>query len=291
MSIAAFAGKSQPGRPGLSGSKDCGASLWVRGVGLRARLALVVGLTLLAGCQQADREASLVDYGTAAPGGTWHPDVEGQGTAGASAEPQPAAPAAAGNVGAVGGSIAPSPATGAGGGVAEAGRPGGAASSGMAGSVARAGSGGADGAAGAAGVASSAMTFEVLTARQGGKYAPKNIGAIWVETQSGAFVKTLELWAATRRRYLYRFAAETGGNVVDAVTSATLRSHMLHHVAWDLTDVNGTAVASGPYKVIVECTDHESQGETIEVPFQVGDSLTLMLPDQSYYTDMRLVVQ
>jgi hypothetical protein len=136
------------------------------------------------------------------------------------------------------------------------------------------------------------LTFDVTTVSQGGRYAPRNVGAIWIETQSNAFVKTLEVWARTRGRYLTRFNSEASGNRVDAVTSATLRQYAMHHATWDLTDVNGSVMPAGDYKILIEVTDHDGTGKSAEVPFSLrNEPMTLKPPDQQYYTGMQIVMQ
>jgi hypothetical protein len=60
----------------------------------------------------------------------------------------------------------------------------------------------------------SSLSFTVLTVAQGGKYQPKNIGAIWVQDSAGRFVKSLEVWAKQRRKYLTKYNAAVGGSSV-----------------------------------------------------------------------------
>ena len=135
------------------------------------------------------------------------------------------------------------------------------------------------------------LQFQVLTKTLNGKYSPKNVGAIWIETSSGAFVKTLEAWAAKRARYLARWRAEAASSTVDAVTSATLTSHATHDASWDLTDVSGATVMPGDYKVVVEITDHDGNGDSTEVPFTLGDPLMVSPPDQTHFVSMALTVE
>jgi hypothetical protein len=137
-----------------------------------------------------------------------------------------------------------------------------------------------------------ALNFDVMTVNQGGRYAPRNVGAIWIETAAGDFVKTLKVWAGTRGRYLTKFNSEAGGNRTDAVTSATIRSYQTHSVTWDLTDVMGNDVPQGDYKMLIEVTDHDGAGKWAEVPFtHAGMPITSMPPDQQYYTGMQIAIQ
>jgi hypothetical protein len=136
------------------------------------------------------------------------------------------------------------------------------------------------------------LTFSVLTHSQGGRYAPRNVGAIWIEDGTGTFVKTLAVWAATRARYLTKFTAEAKANRVDAVTSATLGNHSMHNVTWNMTTASGGSAPLGAYKVIVEVTDYDGTGKWTSVDFMLtGMPSTAMPPDQQYFTNMQLTVQ
>jgi hypothetical protein len=156
------------------------------------------------------------------------------------------------------------------------------------------GVGGMSGAAGmgAAGGSSGAFSFDVVTVNQGGWYAPRNVGAIWIEDSSGKFVKTLKVWAATRARYLSKFGTEAMSNRVDAVTSATISQFGAQHATWNLTDVNKAAVPNGAYKVVIEVTDHDGTGQNASADFMLdGMPHSVTAPDQQYFTGMKIVVQ
>ena len=64
----------------------------------------------------------------------------------------------------------------------------------------------------------------MTTAPVGGRYQPRNIGAIWIEDNNGKLVKSLEVWAGIRRRYLTRYATALSGAAIDVTASATLSS-------------------------------------------------------------------
>lgn len=163
-----------------------------------------------------------------------------------------------------------------------------------------AGTGGTDVTAGTGGQPSapasilSSLTVDFTTANQGGRYAPKNIGAVWVADASGKWVKTLERWAWIRGQYLSKYnAANPLNNVVDAVTSATKPNHGAHHLTWNLTGADGAKVAPGDYKLLIECTEREDRpGEWIEVAFSVGpDSATVTPADSPYYKGVSLTYE
>jgi len=140
------------------------------------------------------------------------------------------------------------------------------------------------------------VTFKVRTEPFGGKYSPKNIGAVWVENAQGQFVKTLTVWAKKRIAHLIKWQAASGGNTVDAVTSATVRSHQTHTATWNCTDVNGTVVPDGAYKIFVEFTEDNSSkagkppGKWTVLEFTKGGSSQTLTPaDETYFKDMELV--
>lgn len=109
------------------------------------------------------------------------------------------------------------------------------------------------------------LSVVVTTSAAGGGYAPRNIVAIWVENEQGAFVKTLMAYAANRRTHLNIWeqsttAAGSPFNVVDAISGSTRNSHDTRNCTWDGTDVNGTLMPDGNYKLRMELTDKNSTG-------------------------------
>lgn len=137
--------------------------------------------------------------------------------------------------------------------------------------------------------ATSFLRFRVRTSKVGGKFAPRNVGAIWIQEQNGAFVKTLERWGTTRAKWLLTFNAASGGNVVDAITGATKIKHETHEVTWDLSDTAGCRVADGDYALWLELTDRSGAGVTLRIPFELSHPGTDVLPeDAPTFHDMAL---
>ena len=146
------------------------------------------------------------------------------------------------------------------------------------------GASGADGAAGSAPPAPSSqpgtLTVSITSEAVGGIYAPRNVGAIWIETGSGEFVKTIERWAAIRAGDLRNWRSASGGwgfeffgsssspDAVDVVTGATLLGAQEHSPSWAMKDVSGMVVPDGAYKVVLEVAD--GSNATAEVMFQKG---------------------
>ena len=137
-----------------------------------------------------------------------------------------------------------------------------------------------------ASTAANGCVFRLTTRAQGGRYAPKNVGAIWIEREDGTWVKTLKVWAGVRLRYLTTYLkANTTRDTTDATTSATLRQHATHEVKWQLSDL----AADGDYRVRVEVTDRSGDGQLLSVPFsKSGEALTVSADDSEYFVDVEL---
>ena len=133
------------------------------------------------------------------------------------------------------------------------------------------------------------LTVQFKTVTFNGHYAPRNVGAVWIMDNNNQFVKTLELWAAKRSKYLTKWKAASGSNTVDAVTSATKNSHVSHTDHWDGTDVNGNVVPDGPYHVYIEFTEFDGTGKWTQMDFDKGPNpVDLSLPDEQYFIQKHL---
>jgi hypothetical protein len=112
---------------------------------------------------------------------------------------------------------------------------------------------------------SGTLTVTATTSAAGGNFAPKNIVAVWIEDEQGNFVKTLLAYAQNRKTHLNTWEASTTAagipfNTADAITGATRTSHATRTCTWNATDINGTLVPDGVYKVRLELTDKNSTG-------------------------------
>lgn len=99
------------------------------------------------------------------------------------------------------------------------------------------------------------LTVSVLTVAPGGGYAPKNVVAIWIETDAGVFVKSLLVYANARKTDLTTWYPNSSGNVVNAITGATQSSNSTRTCTWNGTDVGGAVVVDGTYKVCMNIAD------------------------------------
>lgn len=109
------------------------------------------------------------------------------------------------------------------------------------------------------------FTYRITTVTYDGHYSPHNVGAIWIETAQGDFVRSLNVWGDKRLKNVTHWKADSASNEVDAITSATLSSHKTHSVSWDCTDLGGAPVPGGDYVLAEEFTEDNS-AESFEPP-------------------------
>ena len=119
------------------------------------------------------------------------------------------------------------------------------------------------------------LTVTATTSNAGGNFEPKNIVAIWIEDEQGNFVKTLLAYAQNRKTHLNTWEASTTAagspfNIVDAISGATRTSHATRTCTWNSTDINGTLMPDGIYKVWMELTDKNSTGNFSSFNFTKG---------------------
>lgn len=111
-----------------------------------------------------------------------------------------------------------------------------------------------------------------------GSYAPKNVVAIWIETNSGVFVKSLLVMAQTRKSDLIRWKEKSKESVVDATTGATQNSFGKRSCRWYGTDLTGTVVTDGTYRLCMELTDKNAAGNYSVFTFTKGSTESFVVP-------------
>jgi len=132
------------------------------------------------------------------------------------------------------------------------------------------------------------LRVEFTTVSYFGRYAPSHVGAVWITDASGKFVKTLQEWGVRRSGNLYNWRQSAGGNTVDAITGATLKSHVAHKLDWNCTNVSKARVAPGKYTVHAEFAESNvsgasNAGPTFEAAFEVGVASTDTPADSKGY--------
>lgn len=125
------------------------------------------------------------------------------------------------------------------------------------------------------GQTSGTLSVSVSTKSTGGNYSPKNVMAIWIENNSGKFIKTLLVYGDKRKTHLNVWESSTSlagstFNSADAVTGATQTNHGLRNCNWDGTDFNRINVPDGDYKLRIELTDKNETGNVASLNFTKG---------------------
>jgi hypothetical protein len=142
--------------------------------------------------------------------------------------------------------------------------------------------------------AACSLAVSVTTKTTNGKYAPDNIGAIWVADAGDKFIKTLRVWAVRRQKHLDRWTAVTAAagapsSKVDAISSATLPNHGVRTATWSCTNLAGARVPDGSYRVCFELTESNTAGPLDCVPITLGPAPFLIKPaDVSIFTQRSL---
>jgi hypothetical protein len=146
-----------------------------------------------------------------------------------------------------------------------------------------------------------ALTVSFMSVGPGGRYAPRNCGAVWIEDASGKFVKTIERWTAIRERYLENWSMASGGwgfsifggssgdnpDQVDVVTAGTLSRHQMHMSSWNMKNVDGEVVPDGMYTVVVEVSEGSSGVGRVE--FVKGPMAQMLDGKSAVFSDMKVI--
>ncbi len=134
------------------------------------------------------------------------------------------------------------------------------------------------------------LSVNVTTSTYNGKYTPAHVLAIWIESNSGTFVKSLLIKAQARKQYLTNWNSSSAGNTVDAVTGATLSSHAQRTCTWDGKDAKGNVVGDGIYKVCMEFTENDGTGKFTAFIFTKGTAPDSQTPaNKNNFNNISLV--
>ena len=127
------------------------------------------------------------------------------------------------------------------------------------------------------------LAASVTSSSTGGNYAPRNVVAIWIEDNSGKFVKTLLAYANARITHLNTWQASSLAagkefDKTDAISGATQSSHATRTCQWNGTDYSGKLMADGDYKVRMELTDKNATGNIASFTFTKGATAQKLTP-------------
>ena len=107
---------------------------------------------------------------------------------------------------------------------------------------------------------SGTLDFSVNITEPSGGFSNKLVLAIWLEdSATGNFIKTKMRYGVARVQYLNTWITKSGQNVVDAITGATTAIGT-YSIIWNGTNVSGTVVPDGKYKVWIQYSDQNVNG-------------------------------
>jgi hypothetical protein len=138
------------------------------------------------------------------------------------------------------------------------------------------------------------LSVTVTTSTANGPFAPGHVTAIWVATDTGAFIKTLGRWAEVRAGYLILWnsvsaAAGSPGSILDAITGSTRLTHGTLAAKWNCIDSWLRRAPDGAYRVYFEFNEGNDAGPNAFVSFTKGPTaVTLTPPDTTNFKSIRL---
>jgi hypothetical protein len=155
------------------------------------------------------------------------------------------------------------------------------------------------------------LTVEFTTKTYGAKWAPDNVGAVWIADARGRWIYTLEEWAGLLNHALNLVTYTGAGGPdysaglfagtytsgspppADVIATATLHAHKTHKgAAWSFKDSTGKVVADGMYKLMFEMTEQETTDKTLEIPFMKGAPAgPIMAAGNAVFADVRVALQ
>jgi hypothetical protein len=107
-----------------------------------------------------------------------------------------------------------------------------------------------------------------------------NSGAIWIEDEAGALVKTVQWWGPgpfsldRLARYTSRYLCN-----VDVIATPTQMSYQLHDLMWDGMSTHGKAVKDGNYTLLMDIQiDEDHPMDVTTIPFVKGRAPFMMQP-------------
>lgn len=135
------------------------------------------------------------------------------------------------------------------------------------------------------------FSFTVTPVAHSGNWGSEHVLAVWVQNSSDDFIRTeFRYWGGGTNDHLPNWKANSNENTTDATTGATLTSYTTKTFTWDGTDLTGTLVPDGDYKVTVEeCWSHGSSNVTKSFTFTKSVSESHLTPaDDADFTNVAL---
>lgn len=128
------------------------------------------------------------------------------------------------------------------------------------------------------------LSVSFNTKRLGGRYAPFNCGAVWIEDSDGFYIRTLNMWAGERRSAVVAWTLSVCDQDAlitrpDVTTSATLNKPQAHSTTWDTKDFRGLVTPDGVYSLWMQVTEDEyPEGPFMQINFVKGSESFTSMP-------------
>jgi hypothetical protein len=135
------------------------------------------------------------------------------------------------------------------------------------------------------------LSFSYTPVAHTGNWGSKHVLAVWIQDSSNNFIRTkFRYWGNGTNDHLPNWKTNSNQNVTDATTGATLTSYSTKSLTWDGTDLNGTLLPDGDYKVTIEeCWSHGSSKVTKSFTFTKNASESHLTPgDDADFTNVSI---
>jgi len=123
------------------------------------------------------------------------------------------------------------------------------------------------------------LTVSVVTRTPEGFYSANNVIAIWIEDNSGTFIKTLTVYSDGYKKDLSVWEDASKGNLKDAIIGTCRTNYGRIHGFWNGTDVNGDQVPDGDYKVCMELNNKKEFNRYTSFDFTKGPDVEILTPE------------
>ncbi|MGW8315311.1 MAG: T9SS type A sorting domain-containing protein [Bacteroidales bacterium] len=128
------------------------------------------------------------------------------------------------------------------------------------------------------------LTFSYTPVAHSGTWGEKHVLAIWIQDNSDNFIRTeFRYWGNGTDDHLPDWKASSNENITDATTGATLSAYSSRTFTWDGTDLGGTLLPDGDYKVTIEeCWSHGPGNKvTTSYTFTKNESESHLTPEDN----------
>ncbi len=124
------------------------------------------------------------------------------------------------------------------------------------------------------------LSFSYTPVAHTGNWGSKHVLAVWIQDSSNGFIITkFRYWGNGTNDHLPNWKTNSNQNITDATTGATLTSYSTKSFTWDGTDLSGTLLPDGDYKITIEeCWSHGSSKVTKSYTFTKNGSESHLTP-------------